>query len=139
MGGMNDNDPIAESLRSRLPLPRVSDDLLDRLERRAEWSQPRLQPFIVIGLTLAFLACLVFYILSNSSAPASRAPVPHEGPASLPIVAPANIPIAFAPTSDWEPENGLSVISRHRLANEPGFNLDLDSTPSRGEVLQAVF
>lgn len=136
MGGMNDNDPFAESLRSRLPLPAVSDDLLSRLERRAEWSQPRLQPLIVIGLTLAFLACLVFYIISNNSSPVSRTTFPEEHPASVPISVPANIPVAFAPSPDAELESGLSIISRHRLDREPAFNFDLDSTASQGEGRQ---
>ncbi len=136
MGGMNDNDPFADSLRSRLPLPQVSDDLLARLERRAEWSQPRLQPFIVIGLTLAFLACLVFYITSNPSAPASRTPVPEAYPASLPIVVPANIPVAFAPPHDEDLERGLSIFSKRRLEREPAFNFALDSVAPHGESRQ---
>jgi len=138
MGGMNDNDRFAESLRSRLPLPPVSDDLLSRLERRAEWSQPRLQPVIVIGLTLAFLACLVFYIASNPSVPASRMPLPEEHPASLPIAVPANIPVAFVPSPDEEFESGLSIISKHRLEREPAFNLQLDSVVCQGESRQLV-
>lgn len=136
MGGMNDNDPFAESLRSRLPLPPVSDDLLARLERRAEWSQPRFQPLIVIGLTLAILACLIFYIVSNPSTPASRTSLSEESPASLPIAVPANIPVAFVPSSDEQFESGLSIISRCRLEREPAFNFALDSVAPHGEGRQ---
>ncbi|MBP7634444.1 hypothetical protein KBA41_09730 [Candidatus Ozemobacteraceae bacterium] len=136
MGGMNDNDPFAESLRNRLPLPPVSDALLVRLERRAVWSQPRLQPLIVIGLTLAFLACLVYYIVSNPSTPVSRTSFPEADPASLPIAVPANIPVAFAPTHDEKLECGLSIISRHRLEREPAFNFALDSVTPHGEGRQ---
>ena len=136
MGGMNDNDPFSESLRSRLPLPPVSDDLLARLERRAEWSHPRLQPLIVIRLTLLFLACLVFYIASNPSVSTSRTSLFEESPASLPIAVPANIPVAFVPSSDEQFESGLSIISRRRLEREPAFNFALDSVASHGEGRQ---
>jgi len=129
---MNDTDPFAESLRGRLPLPPVSDDLLGRLERRAEWSQPRLQPLIVIGLTLAVLVCLVFYTLSYSSTAPSRPPSSGALPASLPNPLPANVPVAYATPPDDEVESVLSIVSKHRLEREPAFNFVFDTVAPRG-------
>jgi len=130
---MNDNDRFEESLRSRLPLPPVSDALLSRLERQAEWAQPRLWPYVVIGLALALLAVLIINNVTNTTPTASRAPVSGEHPASLSIALPTAIPVAFVPSRDLELEIGLSVISRRRLEREPDFHYDLDSVVRRGE------
>lgn len=132
MGGMNDNDPFADSLRSRLPLPRVSDGLLARLERRADWSEkPRLRPIVIIGLGLVLLAIL--YMYSSPSSPTAQTASPTEASDSVPIVAPANIPIAFAPSSDEELLESLSAVSKSRLNAEPAFLFDPDSVATRGE------
>lgn len=139
MGGMNDNDPFAEELRSRLPLPAVSDDLLVSLERRAEWSEkPRFRPTVIIGFGMAILISIYFYLSSIPAGPATQTEYPEETPASAPIAAPANIPIAFATVSDEELVESLPIVSRRHLNSEPAFNFDLDSVATRGESRQDV-